>query len=78
MAVTVTMPSKFTVKLWNNKYYCSVVMPDGTKQELNSDKDLTYSQWQEKIKAVWEASQKPPEPEKCPLGYEDCPYFKKD
>ena len=36
---------KFTVRLWNDAYYAKVTFPDGTKQELKSDKDLTYSQY---------------------------------
>ena len=73
----VTMPTKFEVKLWNGNYYCKVIMPDGSKQELNSKSDLTYTQWQVKIQDAWDASQIPPEPDKCPLGY-DCPYLKEE
>lgn len=68
---------KFTVKLWNGKYYISVVMPDGTKQELNSAEDLTYKRWQEKIKAAWDASQEPvPEPNGCPMNNPKCPNYR--
>ena len=50
---------KFTVRLWNDAYYAKVTFPDGTKQELKSDNDLTYGQWQERIAAAWEAAQQP-------------------
>lgn len=66
MPDAVVMPTKFTVNYWNNSFYCKVVMPDGTTQELKSDEDLTYTQWQEIIKAAWDASQIPsPSPKEC-------------
>jgi hypothetical protein len=51
----------FGVKLWNGAYYCTVKFPDGTKQELKSKEDLTYSQWQGMIKTAWEVHQNPEE-----------------
>ena len=67
--------NKFEVKYWpdTKTYFCRVVFPDGTKQELNSKTDLTYSQWQEKITAVWIAHTTPvPGPAEC-----QCPACKK-
>ncbi len=60
---------KYTLKFWNNTYYCLVRFPDGSSQELKSDKDLTYTGWQELITKTWEEKDKPPEPTKewvCP------------
>jgi len=63
---------KFSLKLWNDAYYCSVVFPDGTRQELKSDADLTYSQWQAKIDAAWAAKQVPePQPKTSLTEYAD-------
>jgi len=57
---------RFSVKFWNGFYYCNVVFPDRTKQELKSKDDLKYRQWQEKITAAWEAHQNPkPEQDEC-------------
>jgi len=56
----------FGVKLWNGYYYCEVKFPDGTKTELKSKDDLTYSQWQGLIKKAWEVHIEPvPEPDEC-------------
>ena len=56
----------FGVRLWNGVYYCKVKFPDGSKQELKSKDDLTYSQWQGKIKEAWEAHIEPvSEPDEC-------------
>jgi hypothetical protein len=64
---------KFGVKFWNGSYYCSVVFPNGTRQELKSDADLTYTQWQVEIQKAWDASQVPePKPGQC-----TCPACKK-
>lgn len=64
---------EFIIKFWNGQYYCKIRFPDGTKQELKSKDDLTYTQWQEKIKAAWETHQNPdPEPDEC-----KCPECKK-
>ena len=63
----------FNVKLWNGTYYCTVRFPDNTSQELKSPTDLTYTQWQEKITAAWDAHNTPiPEPDEC-----QCPACKK-
>jgi hypothetical protein len=68
---------KFGVKLWNGTYYCIVKFPDGTSQELSSKTDLTYSQWQTKIKEAWDASQKPPpESNGCPMNDPKCPNYR--
>ena len=57
---------KFEVKFWNGFYYCSVRFPDGTSQELKTADDLTYTKWQEKIKAAWEIHIEPvPEKDEC-------------
>lgn len=53
----------FRLRLWNGAYYASVRFPNGQTQELKSDKDLNYAQWQEKIAVAWEAIQNPPKPE---------------
>jgi hypothetical protein len=56
----------FGVKLWNGCYYCTVKFPDGAKQELKSNEDLTYSQWQGLIKQAWEAHITPePKADEC-------------
>jgi len=54
--------SQFVMKLWNGSYYCTVKFPDGASQELKSDADLTYAQWQVRIGAAWAARQNLPEP----------------
>lgn len=57
---------RFNIKFWNGYYYCNVTFPDGFKQELKSQDDLTYTQWQGKIKEAWEIHQNPdPEPDEC-------------
>ena len=57
---------KFQVKFWNGYYYCKVQSPDGTSQELKTADDLTYTKWQEMIKAAWEEHIKPtPKPDEC-------------
>jgi hypothetical protein len=48
---------KFTLKLWQEKWHCSVVMPDGSHAEIPSETDLTGTEWQKKIEDVWAASQ---------------------
>jgi hypothetical protein len=53
---------KFGVKFWNGNYYCNVVFPDGTKQELNSTGDLDFAGWQSRIQTAWEAHIAPPPP----------------
>lgn len=57
--------TKFQLDFWNGQYYCKTTMPDGSKSEIKSDKDLTYTQWQEKIKEIWDASQIPQPVEEC-------------
>lgn len=58
---------KFSVKFWNGQYYCSVIFPDGSRQELKSATDLTFSGWQAEIEKAWAASQVPPELPKTSL-----------
>lgn len=58
-----------SVKFWNGFYYCTVRFPDGASQELKSAEDLTYTQWQEKVKVAWDAHTAPLPPTKectCP------------
>jgi len=58
--------NEFMLSFWNKAYYCKVKFPDGYSAELKSDVDMTYKQWQEKIKTAWEDHIKPPqEPEPC-------------
>ncbi len=60
---------RLSLKFWNGFYYCTVKFLDGTSQELKSDKDLTYTEWQAKVKAAWETHTAPPPPPKectCP------------
>lgn len=60
--------SKFEVKFWpdTKTYYCKVQFPDNTTQELSSKVDMTYAQWQQKIKDAWVAHTTPkPKPEEC-------------
>ena len=57
---------KFRVRFWNGAYECQVVYPDGYKTTLKSRDDLTYRQWQEKIKTAWDSHNTPePEPDEC-------------
>jgi uncharacterized iron-regulated membrane protein len=51
---------KFQLKKWNGSYYCSVVFPDATRQELNSKTDLTFAGWQVLIAEAWKAHIAPP------------------
>ena len=72
---------KFDLRFWNGFYYCAVQLPDGAKQELKSDTDLTYGQWQEKITSAWDASQIPEPPaeclcSQCKVGEKECPRLK--
>jgi hypothetical protein len=55
-----TIADKMTLKYWNHQYYCAVVFPDASRQELKSDVDLNYTQWQVKIAAAWAEHIKPP------------------
>lgn len=60
--------NRFEVKYWpdTKTYYCKVQFPDGTRQELNSKTDLTYTQWQQKIKDAWIVHTTPvPAPDEC-------------
>jgi hypothetical protein len=58
--------NKFTLKFWQGKWYCMVVMPDGNHVEIASDTDLTFTQWQAKVQQVWQDSQNPPpQPGQC-------------
>ena len=59
--------TKFQVSFWDmtNTYECKGKFPDGATFNLNSKDDLTYVQWQEKIKKAWEDSQIPETPETC-------------
>jgi len=59
---------KFEIRLWNGQYYVTVKFPDGTKQELKSSYDLTYTQWKEKIEKAWADSQIPEPPAECLCG----------
>ncbi len=68
------LPTKFTVSLWNGKYYINVSI-DGKNTELNSSIDLTFTQWQDKIKTIIDAG-KPPEPNMCPMNNKECPNFR--
>lgn len=56
---------KFQLKFWNGQYYATVKFPDGTLQELKSNEDLTYKQWEEKLEKAWAGSQIPPVVETC-------------
>ncbi len=57
---------KFESKFWNGSYYAKGKFSDGATFELKSKDDLTYTQWQEKIKIAWEAHITPePKPDEC-------------
>lgn len=43
----------FDLKFWNGFYDCTVRFPDGTVHHLKSADDLTYSQWQDRIRLAW-------------------------
>jgi len=66
---------RFELKLWNGQYYARARMPDGTIQEIKSADDLTYTQWKEKIRKAWKASQLPPE---LPILFETDDYAIRD
>ncbi len=61
-SISANVVDEFRLKLWNGAYYASVRFPNGQTQELKSDTDITYTQWQVKIKAAWKAIQNPPAP----------------
>ncbi len=60
------MTDKFESKFWNGSYWAKGKFFDGSTFNLKSKDDLTYTQWQEKIKAAWEEHTKPePKPDEC-------------
>ncbi len=65
----IDMVDKFESKFWNGSYWARGKFSDGATFELKSKDDLTYNQWQEKIKAAWEDHIKPelePDERACP------------
>ena len=74
---------KFQVSFWDmaKTYECKGRFLDGATFNLNSKDDLTYAQWQEKIKVAWEAHIKPEPPaeclcSQCEVDEKDCPRLK--
>jgi hypothetical protein len=58
------MLTKVIVTFWNDTYYGSLTMPDGSTVELKSPEDLSFKGWDEMAAKHWADTTGTPEPPK--------------